>query len=141
MSAQLSRLTVEEESLMMPLLIKILQKTDETKSLFGDRIVKFMNLKKDDIGFKASMSKTRLRKMINFIREHGILPVISGSNGYYISTDKNVILEMIASLKSRRMAIEKAEYGLANMLRQLETGNKGINEILTKKIDTLWDMV
>ena len=57
-----------------------------------------------------------LRKYTNFIRSKRILPVIATSKGYYLSTDKAVILSQIESMCNRRAALTSAIDGLRKFL-------------------------
>jgi len=47
-----------------------------------------------------SFSEVRLRKMVNYIRRNGMLPVIATSDGYYCSYDRLEIEKQILSLGS-----------------------------------------
>lgn len=116
--AQLDKIKTDDLEYAIPMVIKILQRTSQDRPLLCDRIVFFMNNKQGEIGMKNKMNPPRLRKIINYIRTYGILPVMSGSNGYFISYDIEVIENMIKSLTSRMIAIQQGINGLYNMKNQ-----------------------
>jgi hypothetical protein len=57
-----------------------------------------------------------LRKLVNHIRVKGILPIIATSQGYYVSYDKQDILDQINSLTQRANSILNSANGLRNFL-------------------------
>lgn len=123
--SQLKPLTLEEKDIILPILIKLLKlKTSPESPIVSDKIIKFMNDKKETIGFKCNFSNQRLMKLINYIRSFGLLPIISGSNGYYVSDRKDEIVSMIESLESRIDSIRAAQQGLKNILVELTEANK-----------------
>ena len=69
---------------------------------------------------KEKFPQARLRKIINFIRSNGLLPVIATSNGYYLSYEINEILKEIKSLNERAEAIKYASDGLKIFLEKKE---------------------
>jgi hypothetical protein len=62
------------------------------------------------------MTQPRLRKMVNYIRTNGIIPLIATSNGYFTSDCKETIQEQIKSLQERANSIERCATGLRKFL-------------------------
>jgi hypothetical protein len=62
------------------------------------------------------LNDARLRKIVNFIRANGLLPLIATSSGYYVSTDKEEIEKQIKSLIQRSNAILNCANGLKKFL-------------------------
>lgn len=114
--SQLKRLTEDESLIIIPSIIKILGKTSRTRSLHAIRIVQGLNDRKDILGFSSLMTESRLRKCINIIRNKGILPIISGPNGYYVTDDTSEIQDMIISMRSRADSINAAANGLQSII-------------------------
>ncbi|WP_394767554.1 hypothetical protein [Ferruginibacter sp.] len=72
-----------------------------------------------DAGHKVS--GPRIRKIVNYIRNIGIVEGLIGSNyGYYITTDKKEIEDYIESLESRETAIKVVREGMEAYLRRLK---------------------
>ena len=119
--AQLDKIKTDDLEYAIPMVIKILQRTSEDRPLLCDRIVLFMNNKQGDIGMKTKMNPPRLRKIINYIRSYGILPVMSGTSGYYLSYKYEDVEDMVDSLESRIVSIQQAKAGLNNILNQIKS--------------------
>lgn len=104
----------DDEKKLVPIIIAGLNKMDDvSKALHGKEICKGINVK-----YGANLTEPRLRKITNFIRSEGILPVIATSKGYYISRDKDVIRKQVDSLDQRIAAIEVARNGLKKFLEK-----------------------
>lgn len=58
------------------------------------------------------ISGSRLRKLCNFIRTRGMIPLIATSKGYYCSNDPDEISKQIQSLNERADAIRAGANGL-----------------------------
>jgi hypothetical protein len=102
----------DDEKKLVPIIINGLAKCDEeSKALHGKVICEKVTLK-----YGIKLTEPRLRKITNFIRSEGIIPIIATSKGYYTSKDKDVILKQIASLEQRRDAIDVAIKGLQKFL-------------------------
>lgn len=69
---------------------------------------------------KEKFAQARLRKIINFIRSNGLLPVIATSSGYYTSYEIDEIQREIKSLNERAEAIKYASDGLKIFLEKKE---------------------
>lgn len=103
----------EEEQKYIKLVITGLSTKTKDNPIKSEEICKRLNEK---YNFGCKMTGARLRKITNFIRSEGILPVIATSNGYYCSYDKNEIIEQIQSLNERADAILRSANGLRKFL-------------------------
>lgn len=61
-------------------------------------------------------SSVRLRKFVNFIRAHSLLPIIATSKGYYVAYEQEEIRKQIKSLNERASAITKCANGLKKFI-------------------------
>jgi hypothetical protein len=107
-------LTPDELKLVEPLMNGLRTKTKDN-TIKAPVIVKKMN----EYALKNNLTKItepRLRKLVNFIRVNGMLPVIATSQGYYVSHDKQEILDQINSLTQRANSILNSAKGLRNFL-------------------------
>jgi hypothetical protein len=107
-------LTPDELKLVAPLMNGLRTKTKE-QTIKAPEIVKAMNVFADKNGL-IKITEPRLRKLVNHIRVKGILPIIATSQGYYVSYDKQDILDQINSLTQRANSILKSADGLRNFL-------------------------
>ena len=103
----------EEEKNFIPLIIKGLSTKTKQSPIKSDLICEKLN---DKYNFGCKMTGARLRKITNFIRAEGILPIIATLNGYYCSYDKKEIKDQIKSLYERADAIKKSADGLKKFL-------------------------
>lgn len=102
----------EDEKRYVPIIIKGLSTKTKDKAIKSDEIVKALNQKYS----YCKMTGARLRKITNFIRSEGILPVIATTNGYYVSYDQEEIKSQIVSLLDRAQAIINSANGLKKFL-------------------------
>lgn len=100
-----SELTARELELL-PIIIQGLSTKTKSNPIKEPEIVSKMR----NSGYK--LSGERLRKIINHIRCHGLLPVIGTSKGYYVSYDKDEIFKQIKSLNQRANSIINSAKGL-----------------------------
>jgi hypothetical protein len=107
-------LNAEELKLVAPLMNGLRTKTKQNP-IKAPEIVKAMNVFAQKNGL-IKITEPRLRKLVNHIRVKGILPIIATSQGYYISYDKQEILDQINSLTQRANSIMKSANGLQNFL-------------------------
>ena len=108
----LTREMTEEEKKLVPILIKGFSTKTKDNPIKAPEIVQAINGKRETLGLKSNFSEVRLRKIVNFIRAEGILPLIATSNGYYCSNDKEEIKNQIESLTQRADAIMSSANGL-----------------------------
>lgn len=112
----ITRELTDEECKLVPILIKgFSTKTKETAVKAPD-IVEAINKQSDKFGLKNKFSEVRLRKIVNFIRSEGILPLMATSNGYYCTDDREEIRSQIDSLTQRAEAIMVSANGLKKYL-------------------------
>lgn len=75
-------------------------------------------------GFEQKGTKingSTVRKIINHIRTHDLLPgLIASEKGYYISNDTNEIKEYVKSLAGRENEIRRVKETFINHLKRLE---------------------
>ncbi len=107
----------EQEKKLIPILIEALSYKTKENPVKAPAIINGINLKKEKYGFKRKLTEPRLRKMCNFIRTNGLLPLIATSNGYYVSHDQKEILAQIDSLTERAQSILGSANGLKKFLK------------------------
>ena len=112
----LTREMTDEEKKLVPILIKGFSTKTKDNPIKAPEIVQSINGKRETLGLKLNFSEVRLRKIVNFIRAEGILPLIATSNGYYCSKDKEEIKNQIESLTQRAEAIMSSANGLNKFL-------------------------
>jgi hypothetical protein len=66
--------------------------------------------------YPLKLSGVRLRKIVNYIRTNGLLPLIATSKGYYVSYDKSIIESQIKSLRQRSFSINNCANGLEKFI-------------------------
>jgi len=112
----------DEEIAFLPTLKRVLLKTNPKKPLYAKDIVRGVNKRREDGLTNYCLTKpfteARLRKMVNYFRCTATLPVISTSNGYYVSYERDEIIAMIKSLRARADAIYAASDGMGYILKQ-----------------------
>lgn len=113
---EITKPLTEEEKKLVPILISGFKSKTKDNPITGSEIVDAINRKKDSLGLSKNFSEPRLRKLTNFIRSAGIMPVIATSNGYYVSYDKEEIALQIQSLEQRAAAILESANGLKKYL-------------------------
>ena len=105
----------QDEKKLVPVIIKGLSTKTKDNPIKGADIVNAINENKDRYGIKL-FSEPRLRKIINFIRSEGILPVMGTSNGYYCTKDREELQSQIESLTQRAEAIMTSANGLKKFI-------------------------
>jgi hypothetical protein len=75
-----------------------------------------MNQYLQNNGYKIKMTGVRLRKMVNYIRSNGLIPLIANSQGYFTTDCKLTIQQQIISLQERANSIERCAQGLKKFL-------------------------
>ena len=113
-----------EDKKIVPYLQKVLEtKNIDKPALSGIIIVETNMLIRQAIStgnHSAKIKKindVKLRKLINYMRTHDILPVCSTSKGYFISYDKKVLEKQIVSLSQRANSIMSCAYGLERFIK------------------------
>lgn len=105
----------DEEKKLIPLLINGFSKRTKDNPIKAPELIQRMNENREKYGIKT-ITEPRLRKLCNFIRSKGILPLIATSDGYYCSHDKTEIQRQIQSLIERADAIYNSANGLKRFL-------------------------
>ncbi len=112
---EITKELTEDEKKLVPVIIKGLSTKTKDNPIKGIDIVNAINLNKEKYGVKL-FSEPRLRKIVNFIRTEGILPLIATSNGYYVTNDRAELQSQIDSLTQRAEAIMTSANGLKKFL-------------------------
>jgi hypothetical protein len=112
---EITKELTEDEKKLVPVIIKGLSTKTKDNPIKGADIVSAINENKDRYGIKL-FSEPRLRKIINFIRSEGILPVMGTSNGYYCTMDRAELESQIESLTQRAEAIMTSANGLKKFI-------------------------
>jgi hypothetical protein len=105
-----------EEMEILPVVVHGFRNYKKESPIKAELIVTRMNEFLAVRGFKTRMSQPRLRKMVNYIRTNGIIPLIATSNGYFTSDCKETIQEQIKSLQERANSIQRCAEGLRKFL-------------------------
>lgn len=105
----------ERELAIVPSIISGFKKYTKENPIKAPVIVKRYNEKVVGKGIK--LTEPRLRKICNHIRSYGLLPLIATSNGYYVSYDKEEIINQITSLHERANSIINCAIGLEAFIK------------------------
>jgi hypothetical protein len=105
-----------EEMEILPVVVHGFRNYKKANPIKAELIVTRMNEYLNTKGYKTKMTQPRLRKMVNYIRTNGIIPLIATSNGYFTSDCKETIAEQIKSLQERANSIERCATGLKKFL-------------------------
>ena len=94
------RLTKEEEALVPSMCVGLRLRVGSAKAVTATEITQGYSTR------GQKMSGARVRKLINHIRRHGLVPnLVASSRGYYIATDDEDKARYIRSLRARVDAI------------------------------------
>jgi hypothetical protein len=110
-----SELTAEEMQILH-LVVNGFRHYKKTNPIKAELIVTRMNNYLQENGYKIRLTQPRLRKLVNYIRTNGLIPLIATSHGYFTSDCKQTILEQITSLQERANSIERCAQGLKKFL-------------------------
>ena len=113
----------DEEKRLLPLLLKGFSTKTKANPVKAPVIVERINAARL-VSFK--FSEVRLRKLCNYIRKNGLLPLIATSKGYYVSYDPEEISREVESLLERAQSIAVSAQGLRKFLEQTDE-NKQVN--------------
>ena len=105
-----------EEMEILQLVIHGFRAYKKTNPIKAELIVKRMNVFLENNGYKIRLTQPRLRKLVNYIRSNGLLPLIANSHGYFTTDCKITIQEQVRSLQERANSIERAVDGLKKFL-------------------------
>lgn len=106
----------DTEKELVPIFLKGFQKhIGKRNAITNNEIIKRLSIKYKNI------TEARVRKIINYIRNEGLLPGLAAfSGGYYITNDANDIRRYIQSLAGRENAIHKVKNSMIRYLKELE---------------------
>ena len=85
----LDEITILERETLVPILMKLLDRTNQKNKFTGKRIIEFFTVQ----GYP--ISQIRLCKMISYIRIKNLMQpnvVIGSNNGYFLTADENILL-------------------------------------------------
>jgi hypothetical protein len=103
----------DEELMLAKRLVSAFKKRTKDNPVTAPEIVSGVNA---NVLLTQKFSERRLRKIINYYRVQGILPIISTSKGYYTSYEVKDIEFMITSLSQRANSILEGCYGLQRII-------------------------
>lgn len=114
------QLTELEKNTLVPLLVKTLQITNETKRMKAQNLINYLSW------FNYDVSEARIRKMVAYIRIMNLTKpkaLIGAHNGYFITDDIRVLDDQIKSLQGRVDAIsnvlESMKAQKQNLVREI----------------------
>lgn len=110
------RVTYEDVGVVIPFLMKVLLSTNISKPMFGKDIVTLVN---DKLQLNEVFNQFRLRVCINYMRKTEMLPIISGSKGYWVSYNVEEMIINAESLESRANSILHASNGMRAMIKKI----------------------
>lgn len=110
------RVTYEDVGVVIPFLMKVLLSTNISKPMFGKDIVTLVN---DKLQLGEVFNQFRLRVCINYMRKTEMLPIISGSKGYWVSYNVEEMILNAESLESRANSILHASNGMRAMIKKV----------------------
>lgn len=105
-----------EEMEILPIVVHGFRNYKKTNPIKAELIVTRMNEYLLARKYKTRMTQPRLRKMVNYIRTNGLIPLIATSHGYFTSDCKETIQEQIKSLQERANSIQRCAEGLKKFL-------------------------
>ena len=110
-----SKLSEYEMDELMPVMVKCLQnKVGKENAVTNCYMVEKMQ----EHGYK--ISEARVRKIINYIRIHGLIDrLMASSKGYYITEDKNEMWDYVQSLIGREEAIHEVRLAMESQLEKM----------------------
>lgn len=115
------RLNKIEKEVLLPLFVKALsKKIGKEKQVTSSQMI-------DGVwtNFKIKIEGSRVRKLINYIRNTGLIPgLIATNKGYYVSDDPRELQQYIKSLEEREAAIRAIRHKTTIYLSQLVNSKK-----------------
>ncbi len=108
-------LTDYEMDILLPIVVKgLATKIGKPRAVTNKVIVEKLKAR----GLK--INDARVRKLINHIRNHNLIPgLVASSDGYYIAHDPVEIRRYIESLDGREAEIRRIKLGMKNYLKQI----------------------
>lgn len=120
---QTEPLTEYEEQILLPQLVRGLQlKVGKAMSVTNKAIIDGMNR---NLGLK--MTDARVRKLINHIRVHDLVPcLIATSQGYYIAESEQELRDYEESLLGREAAIRSVRLSIQRQRQRRYSQQKSL---------------
>lgn len=111
-----SNLTDYEMNELMPIMVKCLKnKIGKENAITNSVMVEKMR----EHGY--NLTEIRVRKIINYIRTHGLIERLMASNrGYYITTDKDEMWKYCQSLLGREEAIREVRMAMESQMERMK---------------------
>ena len=106
----------KDELAILNLVIQGFKGYTKDNPIKADLIILRMNDFLKNKNYKIRLNGPRLRKFVNHIRTNSLLPLIATSKGYFVTEDKELILNQIKSLMERANSIEGCAQGLKEFL-------------------------
>lgn len=117
--AQFKPLNNEELTKVVPILEKLLLSTNEGAKLYSTDIVRNMIVLLQIQKVTYNFTAVSLRRMINYLRSTGRLPIMATSQGYWVTWKVDDLMAQVESLESRANSIMLASYGLRNIVKKI----------------------
>jgi hypothetical protein len=95
---------------MVPMFVRCFSAHSKSNPIKAPEIIKRLKEK------GSKISEPRLRKIVNYIRTMGMIPLIATSKGYYVSFEMPDIQDQISSLKERANSINRCADGLSKFI-------------------------
>ena len=111
----------DDEKVFLKPLINGFKCHDKDSPIKAPDIVIAMNKWATEKGVKTKFSEVRLRKLVNLIRSHSLLPLIATDKGYYCCYSHDEIKKQVASLTERAGSIMRCADGLKKFLEKPNT--------------------
>lgn len=113
--SQTARLS-EGERQLLPQFVEGLKKHKGKQNAITNIAIIDAFLEKKNI----KISPARVRKIINHIRIHNMVPgLLANSDGYYVSTDPGEVIMYMSSLEGRIKAIQKVRAAMGGYLQTI----------------------
>lgn len=111
-------LTNDELSLITPIVIKVMLKTNPDNRMYSTEITYLVNRLLSYKKIDYNLHSSRLRKIVNYLRSTAQLPIHANNKGYFISWEKRYIDEEVSSLESRIESMKLAIKGLKKIRKK-----------------------
>lgn len=114
-----------EREKVLPIMVKCLERhIDKDKAITNAQMCQKMK----EYGY--SITETRVRKIINHIRNNDLVKCLKASSkGYYVATDKRDMQEYIESLDERIAAIQKVRDSIFSQMKMMPEQPPTENEL------------
>lgn len=108
----------DDEMRLVPDICEAFRKYTKDNPIKSTEIVDRVNANKDKLGITFTFTGARLRKICNYIRTNGMIPLIATNNGYYVDYSPEALESQIRSLRERASAINRSAEGLEKFIKQ-----------------------